>query len=127
MLQFRCWYCNKRYAVADERAGERLTCTCRERLRVPRRSGGSSRDRRLADWCVEFAVYGGGGALLGFLVAVVIVSRLGLLGRFGLGPYGGRAALIALLTALGFLAGGLGGERGVGWLGSKIRRYEPRS
>ena len=61
MIQFRCWFCNKRYAVTDQRAGERLTCTCKRLLRVPRQDGGNSRARTWTDWIVEALVYGGGG------------------------------------------------------------------
>jgi hypothetical protein len=119
MIHFRCWYCNKSYAVSEERAGERMTCTCKQRLRVPRRSGQSSRARTLADWGIELLVYGGGGALLGFLLAVVILSRVVIIVRYSW-------VLVAGLTLLGFLAGVLGGERGVNWIGSLIRRREQR-
>lgn len=116
MLLFRCWYCNKRYAMPEERIGQRLVCTCQRRLRVPRRAGASSRDRTVVDWCVEFAVYGGGGALLGFLLGVVILSRVRVT-RYGW-------LLIVGLTAAGFLAGGLGGERAINWIGRMIRERE---
>ena len=65
MIAFRCWYCGKRYAVAEARVGERLTCTCRHPLRVPKRNGGNSRVKTATDWLVEVLVYGGGGAFLG--------------------------------------------------------------
>jgi hypothetical protein len=38
MIAFRCWYCGKRYAVAEARVGEPLTCGCRHALRVPKRA-----------------------------------------------------------------------------------------
>jgi hypothetical protein len=49
MINFRCWYCNRRYAVAEQRVGERLTCSCKSLLRVPRKSGGNCRVRTLTD------------------------------------------------------------------------------
>lgn len=118
MILFRCWYCGKRYAVAANRVGERLTCACQHVLRVPERSGGRSKVWRPGDWLVESAVYGGGGALLGLGLGLVIVTRV---------PWfrlGGRWELIAGLTVTGFLLGVLGGERGVNWVGRMIRARE---
>jgi hypothetical protein len=120
MIRFRCWYCGRRYAMPEKRVGENLVCGCERRLRVPRRNDGSSRARTLADWCVELTVYGGGGALLGFLLAVVILSRLRLVLPFR----SGGGWLIVGCTLAGFLAGGLGGERGVNWVGRLIRERE---
>src|SRR3954470_20689765 len=119
MIQFRCWFCNKRYAVAEARVGERLTCSCSRLLRVPRRSGGNCRVKTAGDWAAETVVYGGGGALLGFGLAVFLLSRLG---GFG----GGRTGwtLVAGLTLLGLLVGLFGGERGVVWVGRMIRDRE---
>ena len=118
MIQFRCWFCNKFYAVPDPRAGERLTCSCKRRLRVPRRSGGSSRARTPIDWLVESLVYGGGGALLGLGLGLLIVTEVWL-------PRS-RGAVLAACTALGLLTGLLGGERGVMWIGRIIRSREGR-
>ncbi len=75
MIQFRCWYCNKRYSVAEGRVGERLACTCENLLRVPKRSGGNSRVKTVLDWLIEITLYGGGGALLAFGLALLILSR----------------------------------------------------
>ncbi len=121
---FRCWYCNRRYDLGADQVGERLTCNCGERLRVPKRSGMSSRDKRLIDWCVEFVIYGGGGGLLGFGLGALIVSKL-LAAWWGFWWGSWESALIVGgTTIVGFVAGGLGGERGVNWLGSKIRSWE---
>jgi hypothetical protein len=120
-IAFRCWYCGRRYVIAPERAGQRLTCGCRHRLRVPRRSGGSSRARTPAEWLLEFVVYGGGGALLGLGLALLIVSQLRFVMRFGSVKW-----TIVLLTVAGGLVGGLGGERGINWLGRLIRGWEER-
>jgi hypothetical protein len=116
MIQFRCWFCNKRYAVPEVRAGERLTCSCRRLLRVPRHSGGNSRARTATDWLVESVVYGGGGALLGLGLSLLVLSRV----RFA--RYGW--AVVLACTAAGFLAGLIGGERGVNWMGRMIRDRE---
>jgi hypothetical protein len=123
MIAFRCWYCGKRYAVAESRVGERITCTCRHLLRVPKRSGGNSRVKTAVDWLVETVVYGGGGALLGCGLAFLILSQLPRLmivtGRLRYGW-----ALVGGLTLLGLLFGTFGGERGVNWVGRMIRARE---
>ncbi|HZY84205.1 MAG TPA: hypothetical protein VFE78_05210 [Gemmataceae bacterium] len=125
MIAFRCWYCNKRYTVAEARVGERITCTCRYALRVPKRNGGNSRVKTPTDWLVEVVVYGGGGALLGCGLAVLILSQLPrLMGRGGLFEF--AWALVGGLTLLGFLFGTFGGERGINWVGRMIRDREER-
>ena len=127
MIVFRCWYCGKRYAVAEARVGERLTCTCRHPLRVPKRNGGNSRVKTATDWLVEVLVYGGGGAFLGGGLAFLLLSQLrwrGLVAvRSGLKE---AWALVGGLTLLGFLFGALGGERGINWVGRMIRAREER-
>jgi hypothetical protein len=118
MILFRCWYCGKRYAVAEGRVGERLTCSCRHRLKVPKESGGRTKVLRPVDLLVESVVYGGGGGLLGLGLGLLIVSRVPLF------RLAGRWELIAALTAAGFLFGTFGGERGVNWVGRLIRARE---
>src|SRR5829696_8353392 len=103
MILFRCWYCGKRYAVAEARVGERLTCSCKHLLKVPKRTGGRTKVLRPADLLVESLVYGGGGALLGLGLGLLIVSRVPVV------RLGGGWRLIAGLTIAGFLAGTLGG------------------
>jgi hypothetical protein len=124
MIEFRCWYCNKRYRMAEERVGEQFNCSCQSRLRVPRRSGGRCRVKSLSDWLVEAVVYGGGGALLGFGLAALILSQVA--GRSGAGADVGARGwpVFAALTLLGFVAGTLGGERGMTWIGEMIRGQE---
>jgi hypothetical protein len=124
MIAFRCWYCNKRYSVADSRVGERINCTCRYTLRVPRRNGGNSRVKAPTDWLVEVVVYGGGGALLGCGLAFLILSQLPRLMGRGSGLLEVGWALVGGLTLLGFLFGTFGGERGVNWVGRMIRDRE---
>lgn len=118
MILFRCWYCGRRFAVADARVGERLACTCAHELQVPRRSGGRSKVWKPTDWLIESAVYGGGGALLGLGLGFLIVTRIPVF------RLGGRWELIAGLAVAGFLAGVLGGERGVNWVGRMLRSRE---
>ena len=118
MILFRCWFCNKHYSVADERVGQRFVCTCERRVRVPRRCRGDSRDKTLGDWVIEFFVYGGGGAFLGAGLGLVIAGQV--YSRFG--NLGVRPGLfIAGLAAAGLLIGTLGGERGINWIGRRIR------
>jgi hypothetical protein len=119
MIQFRCWYCNRRYAVPEKRTGERLTCSCERLVRVPKRSGGNCRVKTLVDWLIEAVLYGGGGALLGFGLALLLVSQ-----AFGLCPLEFAGVLVAVLTLAGFLLGLLGGERGINWVGRMIRGIE---
>jgi hypothetical protein len=116
MIRFRCWYCNKSYAVTEHRIAERITCTCERPLRVPKRSGGTCRVKTLVDWLVEVVVYGIGGALLGLGLALLILSQF----RGASGLIAGWV-LVAALTLVGFAAGLLGGERGVNWVGRLIR------
>ena len=122
MITFRCWYCGRRYAVAESRVGERISCSCKHDLKVPRRSGGRCKVRRPVDWLVESVVYGGGGALLGFGLAMVIAFQT----RYF--RVGGGLELVGILTAAltvaGFLFGVLGGERGINWIGRLIRERE---
>jgi hypothetical protein len=118
VITFRCWYCGRRYAVAESRTGERLACSCKHDLKVPKRSGGRCKVRRPVDWLVESVVYGGGGALLGFGLGLLIVARLPLF------RVGGHWETVAGLTAAGFLFGVLGGESGINWIGRRIRERE---
>jgi hypothetical protein len=94
-------------------------CSCKNTLRVPRRSGGNCRVKTLVDRLVEAVVCGGGGALLGFCLAILILSQLR-----GLLLFRRTWTFVVGLTALGFVAGLLGGERGVFWLGRMIRERE---
>lgn len=116
MIQFRCSSCGKKYLVAETRIGELLTCSCKQDLKVPRRSGKSAKYRTWSALFIEMLVYGTGGAMLGFLFGIVLVSQLY---TFRTGKY-----VIVLLTMTGLFIGTLGGERGINWIGSKIRDRE---
>jgi hypothetical protein len=118
VITFRCWYCGRRYAVTESRVGERLACGCKHQLKVPKRSGGRCKVMRPVDWLIESVVYGGGGALLGFGLAMLIVARIPLF------RLAGRWETVAALTVAGFLFGLLGGERGINWIGRWIRQRE---
>jgi hypothetical protein len=118
MILFRCPSCGKRYARPEDQVGAKFTCTCREKLRVPKRSGESARHRSLGDWCIEFAVYGTGGGILGLLLGLLLIGRAHFV-RY-------TWPLLVGLPLLGFLAGGLGGEAGINWIGRMIRNREQR-
>jgi hypothetical protein len=119
LIKFRCWYCNRRYSMSDERIGNRFTCSCERELRVPKRSGGRCRVKSPVDWLVEAVVYGGGGALLGFGLSMLILSRWR-----GVAGLEWTGWLVAGHTLFGFLIGALGGERAIDWLGRSIRDRE---
>ena len=111
-IRFRCWWCNKRHTAGGDRFGERLACTCGERMRVPRWSGMSSRDKRLSDWCLEILVYGGGGAAAGFLIGVLVIiapSERPWNMRQLSTPWGVWASLLGATTLIGFIAGFIAG------------------
>lgn len=124
MIQFRCWYCGRSYLVADERRGERRECGCGRQLRVPPRSGGNSKARSAVDWLIEIVVYGGGGALLGLGLGLLLVGSVPPV------PVGAgvprRALLLAGCAVGGLLVGTFGGEAGINWIGRLIRRREQR-
>ena len=115
MIQFRCWFCNRAYARPDEAAGARFECGCGRRAKVPRRSGGSSKVRSPLDWLVESVVYGGAGALIGFVLSVALFARI---------PVRRPLEVTLAVTAFGFLAGVLFGERGINWIGQRLRDRE---
>ena len=124
MISFRCWYCNKKYAVAEARVGQEIGCTCNNRLRVPARSDGNCRIKTLTDRVVETVVYGGGGALLGLGLAILILSQIRGTVVFADLPF--AWLLVAGLTVVGFLFGFLLGERGMEVIGRAIRDRESR-
>jgi hypothetical protein len=83
------------------------------------------------DQLIEIAVYGGGGGFLGCGLAIVILAALRRFGSgltFGDGPgiLGLAWLLVGGLSLGGFLLGAIGGERGINWIGSKIRDWEPK-
>jgi hypothetical protein len=119
---YRCPSCGKRSTVPEARSGERVTCACKERLRIPKKSGDAWKDKRLVDRLVEFAVYGVGGGLLGFLFALFVLTRLFMV-YLRAGTSDGLY-LIAGCTVAGLLLGGLGGEPAINWIGRQIRSRE---
>jgi hypothetical protein len=119
MIRFRCWYCNRWYAKAREQIGQRFTCNCKHTLKVPKRNGGSCRYRTPVDWLVQWLVCGGGGAFLGFLLALFLITQSP--GRL----FSNRMwMLLAGLPLAGLLIGLFGGERGIDWIGDRIRERE---
>jgi hypothetical protein len=118
MIQFRCWYCHRKYAKPEPEIGKTLTCSCKNLLRVPTANGGKCRVKTIGDWIVEAIVCGGGGAVLGFGLALLIVSRLIFFG------WTLRWMLLLGLPLLGFLGGLLFGERAIDFFGDMIRQRE---
>jgi hypothetical protein len=116
MIHFRCWYCGKNYLVQESRTGEKRVCSCERRIHIPSESNGNCRDRSALDWIIEWTVYGIGGALLGGLLALFLVTRVPFLMRRG-----GIVRMVLLSALIGLLAGGLGGEAGINWLGRTFR------
>jgi hypothetical protein len=118
MILFRCWYCHRRFTVEEAQAGTKLSCNCGRTVRVPRRSGGSSLYKSASDRLIEFTVYGIGGGLIGFCLGGFLMQKLLI--------FSGALYFIAASTLFGFVVGGFGGERGVAWIGSRMRdREEP--
>jgi hypothetical protein len=127
MIEFRCWYCNRKHSMPQGKVGEQFRCSCSNELRVPRYSGGKCRVKTLADWAVEAVVYGGGGGLLGAGFGMLLLTFF---------FYGLRGVPLAFLAiewswiviggpaAVGFLIGLLFGERGINWIGRMIRGIE---
>src|SRR5262245_4946211 len=125
MIEFRCWYCNRKHSMPQSLIGKQFRCRCKSDLRVPRYSGGKCRVKTLADWAVEAVVYGGGGALLGAWLGLLVFSLVlyglhGAAAEFFLGGW----ILIGGLAVVGFLFGVIFGERGINWIGRLIRRVE---
>jgi hypothetical protein len=117
MIVFRCWKCHRKFSKLDSKIGQTLVCNCGETIRIPKVSFGKSRIKTITDRVVEAVVCGGGGALLGFLLAIVILAKFRF---FRWGPW----ELIPALT-IGFgLIGFFLGERGIDWIGDRIREHE---
>lgn len=116
MISFRCWFCNRAFVKPDEQVGLRFECGCGRRVKVPRRSGGSSKTFSPLDWLLEAVIYGGAGALIGFGLSVAILSRLFVFRR--------STDIIIAVTVFGFAVGTVFGERGINWIGQKLRDRE---
>ena len=110
-IRFRCWYCNRTHAASRDEVGQQRVCNCGERYRIPRREGIARRSKSFLDRSLEFIVYGLGGGVLGLLFGLLYGSLGGLI-------------LAPVLAAIGFLLGGLFGERGVNWIGALLRAAE---
>jgi len=120
MIGFRCWYCSRLIRVEVAAAGEVRRCGCGSRFRVPAGDGGDSRYRTLTDRLVELVVYGGGGALLGFGLALLLLRFVFIATRnFWL-----SSQIMLACMLIGLLAGALLGEAGVTMVGGWIRTRE---
>jgi hypothetical protein len=118
LINFRCWKCRRKYAKSSEKIGTQFTCSCDYVLRVPKTDGGNSRVKTVADYVVEAALCGGGGALLGFCLAVFILSRSWLVGRWW------SLVFVAGSTIGCGLIGFFGGEHAIDYIGDMIRQEE---
>ena len=116
MITFRCWFCNRAYLKPDDQRGARFACGCGRRVKVPKRSGGSSKAFSPTDWLLEALIYGGAGGLIGFALSVAILSRLWVFRR--------PTEVIVAATVFGFVVGTAFGERGINWIGQKLRDRE---
>jgi hypothetical protein len=116
MIHFRCWFCNRAFLKPDEQARKRFACGCGRRVKVPKRSGGSSKTRSVTDWLLETLIYGGACALIGFVLSIAIFARIPLVRR--------PSEVVVAMTVFGFLVGALFGELGINWLGQKLRDRE---
>ena len=121
MIIFRCWYCNKTFAVVEARIGAVFACSCKSLVRVPKQNRGKCKVLRPIDRAIEVLVYGGGGALLGFGLGLSIVAEVPFISTLR-----NTGAIVAAFTLLGLLFGTFGGERGVNWIGGLIRDREER-
>jgi hypothetical protein len=119
-IRFRCWKCHHKYVVASQRIGKQITCTCGETIRVPKRDGGKCRIKTPLDWIIEFVLCAGGGAAIGFVLGMLIVSQL----FRGFYSYSFSFTIIGGLTCGGGLIGLFGGEKAIDWLGDQIRKHE---
>jgi hypothetical protein len=101
-IRFKCPDCLRHYKSTPERVGEKFLCPCGRELDVPAESDLSDH-KPLFDRILAFVLFGLCGAFFGALIGLWIA-----LGRdhwHAFGPIVGVAALI------GFLLGGIGGER----------------
>jgi hypothetical protein len=119
VILFRCWKCHRKYTKPDAAVGERFPCSCDNVLRVPKRSGGNCRVKTLVDRLVEAVVCGGGGALLAFGLAVLVLSRMPIRAAFF-----GSEWFVTGMTLGGGVLGALFGERAIDWIGQIIRDRE---
>jgi hypothetical protein len=116
VINFRCWFCNRAYTKPDDLARKRFACGCGRRVKVPKRSGGSSKTRSLTDWIVETLIYGGACAVFAFGLSFVIVARL---------PFFRRDFTPVIVgTLVGLVAGAIFGERAINYIGQKLRDRE---
>jgi hypothetical protein len=116
MISFRCWFCNRGFLKPSEQAGAKFECSCGRRVRVPRHSGGSSKALSLTDWLLEALIYGGACALIGFALSIAIFARLPFVRR--------PIEIVIAFTLFGLAVGTIFGERGINWIGQKLRDRE---
>jgi hypothetical protein len=118
MILFNCWYCNRRHTATEAQIGEKRSCGCGRMVRVPSRGGGPSTCKSVTEVLIERLVYGLGGGLIGLILGLVIAHEVA---TFRTWLY-----YIGALTVTGLVAGALGGEAGINWIGRKMRQREEK-
>lgn len=119
MIEFRCWYCNRRHLRPKAHVGQKFECACKYPLRVPSRSGGNARVFSLGGFLVSRFVYGLGGGLFGLAIALLIGLRMARRLTEAGHPFG--LFYFLSLPALGFLVGAVFGESGINAIGQLFR------
>jgi hypothetical protein len=119
MIEFRCWYCNRRHEEPKRLIEQRITCGgCGYPLKVPRRSGGNCRIRTLTDVLVENLVYGGFGAIIGMIPGCAGLAGLSSPQRYNPHAYDPYWWLFPICGCLFGIAAGNGWTR---WLAPLFR------
>ncbi|MEZ6140756.1 MAG: hypothetical protein R3B84_09315 [Zavarzinella sp.] len=120
MIRFQCWCCHRNFLVSEDRIGETIRCGCEHTIRVPKRNNGNSKCFNLLDFVIERGVYGFGSGLLVFLIGMLVISKI------PVGPKLTRFLILGVIVLLAVIFGAAFGERGINWIGGKIRNYEDR-
>ncbi|MFM8272118.1 MAG: hypothetical protein ACKODX_07245 [Gemmata sp.] len=116
MISFRCWFCNRGFLKPTAQAGAKFECSCGRRVQVPGRSGKSSKPLAIGDRLLEALIYGGACALIGFALSVAVFARLPFVRR--------PTEIVIAFTLCGLAVGTICGERGINWIGQKLRDRE---
>jgi hypothetical protein len=109
---FLCPRCRQRFPYRRHAAGEWYTCVCGEHFVVPEKPRPEPK-AAAGDRVARFVAYGLGGAFLVCIPMSLIAIRLFFA---GLAPW-----VLGISAAVGFLIGGVLGERGVNAIGRFLR------
>jgi hypothetical protein len=117
LIRFRCWKCRRKYAKAAAKIGTTFQCSCDYVIRVPKKDDGNCRVKTIADYVIEAVLCGGGGAIFGFFISLVLVGRYL---RFVQGAFW----VVPVVTIVCGLIGFFGGERAIDFFGDMMRRED---